>query len=155
MRPRTALSGAALALASGLLLTGCSATVPMTAAPDAASPACAEVTVRFPGAIDVFPKRYTDAQATGAWGDPAVILLRCGVPVPGPSTLPCISLEGIDWLRDDSEDPIYVFTTYGRTPAVEVIVDSRVASGTNALNALNNAVSRLPVTGACTDPLVP
>jgi hypothetical protein len=80
------------------------------------------------------------------------VLLRCGVTVPGPSTLLCVTLKGIDWLRDDSGAPDYVFTTYGRDPAVEVVVDGDVASGTNALIALSNAVGTIPATRACTNP---
>lgn len=148
-----------------LVLAGCAPIVPLTAAPDAANPECAEVIVRLPAAIEdaaqqeagadpagLWLKRETNAQGTGAWGNPAAILLRCGVPVPGPSTLLCVTLQGIDWLRDDSEAPNYLFTTYGRDPAVEVVVDGDRASGTNALVALNNAVGSIPATRACTDP---
>lgn len=133
-------------------LTACSPIVPMDAAPDAANPMCAEVTVRLPDAIDNNAKRETDAQATGAWGNPATILLRCGVAVPGPSALLCVTLKGIDWLRDNSGAPNYVFTTYGRDPAVQVIVDGNRASGTNALVAVSNAVGSIPATRACTNP---
>ena len=134
-----------------LALSACAPLVPINAAPDATNPECAEVIVRLPPAIDDNVKRETDAQATGAWGNPATILLRCGVEVPGPSTLLCVTLKGIDWLRDDSQAPNYVFTTYGRDPAVEVIVDSDTASGTNALIALTNAVGSIPATRACTN----
>ncbi|TQL47574.1 uncharacterized protein DUF3515 [Homoserinimonas aerilata] len=122
----------------------------MTAAVDAVNPDCAEIMVRIPTAIDELDKRETDAQATAAWGSPAAILLHCGVEVPGPSTLPCFTLKNVDWLRDDSDAPTYVFTTYGRDPAVRVTVDSDLASGTNALVALGNAVGSLPAQGACT-----
>jgi hypothetical protein len=144
----------ALALLPALLLglAACAPVVPLTAAPDAANPACAEVIVRLPDAIDDNVKRETDAQGTGAWGNPTAVLLRCGVPVPGPSTLLCVTLQGIDWLRDDSRAPDYVFTTYGRDPAVEVVVDGDVASGTNALLALSLAVGSIPATRACVDP---
>ena len=133
-------------------LTACAPIVPLNAADDAGNPACAEVIVRLPDAIDDNVKRETDAQGTGAWGNPATVLLRCGVAVPGPSTLLCVTLKGIDWLRDDSNAPNYVFTTYGRDPAVEVIVDGDKASGTNALVELSNAVGSIPATRACTNP---
>lgn len=133
-----------------LLLAGCSPTVPLQPAADAASPACAEVSVRLPDAIDDLAVRQTNAQATGAWGEPASVILRCGVPAPSPtSTLACVTVEGVDWLRDDSDAPNYVFTTYGRTPAVEVIVNSDAASGLDALTAVAPAVGRLPITGEC------
>lgn len=142
-----AIAAAPAALA---LLSGCAAAVPMTAAPDAASVDCAEISVRLPDAIDDLERRTTDAQATGAWGTPAAVLLRCGVPVPGPSTLPCFTVRGIDWLRDDTDAPTFVFTSYGRDPAVEVVIDSTESSGTAALVALANAVGSLPAERACT-----
>lgn len=136
-----------------LMLAGCSPTVALEPAADAASPLCAEVTVRLPDTIGELQSRETNAQATGAWGEPTAVILRCGVPSPAPTaTLPCITVDGVDWLRDDSDDPNFVFTTYGREPAVEVIIDGVEASGLETLTALAPAVSRLPVTGACIVP---
>lgn len=144
----------ALAPALVLGLAACAPAVPMTPAEDATNPLCADVIVRLRTvpAIDGFERRTTDAQATAAWGTPSAILLRCGVPVPGPSTLQCATVKGVDWLRDDSKAPNYVFTTYGRDPAVEVIVDGDRASGTEALVALSNAVGSIPAQRACTNP---
>ena len=136
-----------------LLLAGCAPTVALAPADDAASPLCAEVSVRLPEAIGELASRETNAQATGAWGEPTAVILRCGVPAPAPTAeLPCVTVEGVDWLRDDSDDPRFVFTTYGRVPAVEVIVDGDAASGLEALTELAPAVSRLPVEGACVVP---
>jgi len=137
-----------------LSLTGCAPAVPMTPAPDATNPACANVIVRLRTvtALGDNLKRETNAQATAAWGNPAAVLLRCGVAVPGPSTLLCVTLKGIDWLRDDSNAPNYVFTTYGRDPAVQVVIDGTRASGTDALMDLSNAVGSIPATRACTNP---
>lgn len=132
-------------------LTGCTAAVPMQPAPDATNTACAEVVVRLPEDIDGHERRETDAQATGAWGEPAVILLTCGVEVPGPSTQRCVTVDGVDWLVDDSEEGRGVFTTYGRDPAVQVVVDL-VTSDSSALYALANSVGYSPVVGACTSP---
>ncbi len=135
-------------------LVACTPAVPLTPAADATNPLCADVIVRLRTvpAIENHARRDTNAQATGAWGNPAAILLRCGVPVSGPTTLQCATVNGIDWLRDDSNAPSYVFTTYGRDPAVEVIVDGNEASGTEALIALSNAVGSIPATRACTNP---
>jgi len=132
-------------------LAGCTAAVPMQAAEDTTNPVCAEIVVRLPDDIDGHERRETDAQGTGAWGDPAVILLTCGVAVPGPSTQRCVTIDGVDWLVDDSEEGRGVFTTYGRDPAVQVVVDL-VTSDSNALNALANSVGYSPVVGACTSP---
>ena len=143
----------ALPVLVAVMLTGCASAVPLKPAPDAINALCAEVTVRLPDTVDGLPARETNAQATGAWGTPAGVILHCGVPVPSPTAaLPCITVEGIDWLRDDSNDPNFAFITYGREPAVEVIVNNTRASGLNTLTDLAFAVGQLPVTGACVSP---
>jgi hypothetical protein len=139
----------ALLTAFTLLLTGCSATVNIDAAPDANNPACAEVIVRLPDSIDGHAKRITGSQSTGAWGTPTAVLLRCGLPETTVSTLPCITTSEIDWLVDDSNAPSFRFITFGRKPALEVIVDSEKASGTAALDELSAAVQFLPSDKTC------
>src|SRR5690606_31958011 len=133
-------------------LTACASAVPMTPAEDAANPACASVTVRLPDVIAGFAKRETTAQATGAWGQPTVALLHCGVESPAPtSALPCVTVpgDGVDWRVDDRDSPTYVFTAYGRTPSVSVAIDYSQISGTAVLDAIDVAVATLPQTGAC------
>ena len=146
-----ALTFGTLSVAVGLSVAGCAGQVPMTAAADSNNPDCAAVTVRLPNTVADLPKRETNAQATGAWGSPASILLTCGVEVPGPSTLPCVSVNDVDWIEDDSQAPLYRYTSYGRTPAVEVVIDSDAVSGTTTLVDLGAAVSVLPQTAKCTD----
>jgi hypothetical protein len=148
------LASATAAAALVLVLAGCAPTVALEPAADAASPLCAEVSVRLPDTIGELAVRQTNAQATAAWGEPTAIILRCGVPAPAPTAeLPCVTVEGVDWLRDDADAPVYVFTTYGREPAVEVIVqDGETTSGLEALTEVADAVSRLPVTGECIVP---
>ncbi|MDJ0349161.1 DUF3515 family protein [Cryobacterium sp. PH29-G1] len=136
-------------LATSMLLAGCASAVPLTPAPDATNVACADVTVHLPATVADQDARETNAQATGAWGDPAAVLLLCGVTVPAPTTLPCLSINGIDWIEDDSEAPTYRYTTYGRDPAIEVVIDSEAVSGSTALVDLANAVGYVPATGAC------
>lgn len=140
-----------VALLSVLVLSGCGAIVPMTSAKEANDPACASVTVRLPATVADQEKRETNAQATGAWGTPASVLLHCGVAVPGPSTLPCVEVNGIDWIEDDSEKPLYRYTTFGRVPAVEVVVDSEKVSGTTTLVDLAGTLAEIPATTRCTD----
>jgi hypothetical protein len=138
--------------AAAIGLAGCTSTVSLDPAPHANDPGCAEVTVRLPGELGGLPRRWTDAQATGAWGDPAAVLLTCGVEPPGPTTLPCKTANGVDWIIDDSEAPHYRVTTFGRTPAVEVYLDNEVVSSADVLDALSNIVSLLPADGSqCTD----
>lgn len=133
-----------------LTITGCAQEVTLEAAPRANDPHCAAVTVRLPDSIGELQKRATNAQATGAWGEPAAVITRCGFASPKPSTKPCVSVNGIDWLVDNSKAPTFRFFTYGRKPALEVLVDSERASGTDALLALAPAVAKLPRVGGCT-----
>lgn len=123
-------------------LTGCASAVSLDPAPAANNPKCAAITVRLPDEIDGNKRRATDAQATGAWGTPAVILERCGLPEVLASTLTCVTAGGIDWLVDDSQAPKYRFITFGRNPATEVIVDSGKASGVQALDALGVSIGQ-------------
>jgi len=156
--PLVAAGSAALVLS----LAGCSQPVPIDAADGASSPDCAALVVRLPEVLnqnpdpnapetgEEQPERETNAQGTGAWGSPASVLLRCGVATPGPTTDTCYSVNGVDWLMDDTDKPNYRFTTYGRTPAVEVLVDSDVVSGTTVLTDLSSAVAVIPAEAACT-----
>lgn len=149
--PRTlAILGAVVALAAGL--TGCTNAVSMSAAPSANAAACAAVQVRLPATVDSkFDLRNTNAQATAAWGDPEVAIYHCGVAVPTVSDLPCFSQGGVDWIRDDRGDQV-VFTTFGRSPAVQVVVDSTKTTST-VVQELSDAVSSLPKDGhECLDP---
>ncbi|MBT2499670.1 DUF3515 domain-containing protein [Agromyces sp. ISL-38] len=144
------LAAGLAALAGALTLAGCTQAVPFEAAPDASDPECAAVVVRLPDVVADLPARETDAQGTGAWGTPASVLLRCGVTPPGPTTDRCVNVDGVDWIIDESDAPRFLFTTYGRTPAVEVLVDNDVVSGTTAISDLSSAVSVIPAERACT-----
>lgn len=153
--PRTLASTVFLAAVVSLGVTGCSQAVSLSPAADANNPACADVIVRLPETVADKPKRETNAQATGAWGSPSAVILHCGVAVPGPTTDACISLNGVDWIADesDAENDTYRYTTYGREPAVEVVINADAqtggVSGTTALIDLTGAVSAIPTTTAC------
>jgi hypothetical protein len=149
---RPAAAVAALLLASGALLAGCTSTVSLQPADGSNDPRCADVSVRLPDAVDGQERRWTDAQATGAWGDPASVILTCGLEPPGPTTLPCQSVNGVDWIIDESDAPRYRVTTFGRTPAVEVYLDNDVVSSAAVLDTLSQIVAVLPTDGAkCTE----
>jgi hypothetical protein len=148
-----------------LLVGGCASAVPVEAATHATDPACAALILATPDSLgDGLDRRHTTAQATTAWGDPAIVL-RCGVEPPGPTTERCETVTspdgvGIDWLvvqdgaqatpsvagaapspGDAAAD--WTFTTYGRVPAVEVHVPAAVAAGrsTNFLDGLSAAIA--------------
>jgi hypothetical protein len=145
---RTALAILASATLA-VTLSACSATVSLEAAADSNNPACAEVSVRLPDTVALQAKRVTDAQATGAWGNPTSVILRCGLPAVEVSTLPCVTASGVDWLVDDSKKPSYRFITFGRKPATEVIVDSRKVAGVSALSDLSAAIQSITATKHC------
>jgi len=151
---RAVAYGLAIAAASTGALSGCASTVALEPADDAINVGCAEVVVRLPDTVGDLPIRQTNAQGTGAWGEPASVILRCGVVIPGPtSTLTCVTVGAIDWLVDDADDPNFVFTTYGREPAVEVIIDNEVVSGITSLSDLEYAVGFTTANGrACAVP---
>ena len=143
----------ALGLTGLVVLSGCAPTVNLEAAEQANTAECANMTVRLPDTIAGEARRSVNAQATAAWGDPVSIIVRCGVPMPEPTVLPCFEVAGIDWLRDDRDAPRFIFTTYGLNPATEVIVDSERASGTEALLELARAVgSQSEPVQRCIDP---
>ncbi|WP_345750523.1 DUF3515 family protein [Microbacterium rhizophilus] len=142
---------AAAALVLSLGLAGCAATVSLPAAEHANDPLCAEVTVHLPDAIGDLERRWTDAQATGAWGDPTGVLLSCGVEPPGPTTLQCVTFEGVDWVVDTSELPMQRITTYGRTPATQVFVDTEVISPSDVLPVISRIVKPFPTDASCVD----
>jgi hypothetical protein len=102
-----------------MALAGCSTTVHLEPAKDANNPACAAVSVLLPDSVAGLDRVMTDAQATGAWGDPTIVL-RCGVEPPAPSELVCTTIGGVDWLVLDQEEERQRLVTYGREPAVEV-----------------------------------
>ncbi len=142
-----ALSAAAIALT--LSLSACSPTVSLEPAADANNPGCADVIVRLPSAVDGQERRTTNAQSTAAWGNPATVILRCGIEPVEISTLPCVTANGVDWIIDESAKPSFRFISFGRTPALEVIVDSENAVGVNALDSLAEAVKSIEPTKKC------
>lgn len=145
-RPATAAAATTGVL---LLVSGCAATVPVTVAPYATDPVCASVVLALPDSLGEGLDRVdTDAQATAAWGDPgSAVVLRCGVEPLGPTTERCQSVttpQGptIDWVvLEDMGD--WTFTTYGRVPAVELVVPQAVAASrsTSFVDLLGPAVA--------------
>ena len=83
--------------------------------------------------------RLAGARARGAWDNTKAILDK-----------------GVDWIIDESRLPQYTATTYGRDPAVEVVIDGTAVSGSIALEDLATAVQSLPKYGlGCTDKVDP
>lgn len=148
-----------------LLLAGCAVPVELPPAEYAADPDCAEVLQVLPSVIGEAERRPIGNQATAAWGDPP-IALRCGVEPPAPSAERCITVEAggtsIDWLALEADDPLvpphgqreqgaWTFITYGRVPAIEVVVPVEQGGDqpTAALVALGPAVDLAPAQRHC------
>jgi hypothetical protein len=153
---RTAVVLAAAAL-TAVSLGGCARTIGVEVAPDAADPLCAEVVLAVPDELGTdLPKVPTDAQATAAWGEPgAAVTLRCGVAELGPSG-DCQHVDSgdgttVDWIVATDDKGTWSFVTYGREPAVEVIVPPAVTEdhSTSFIADLASAVTQVPATKEC------
>lgn len=138
-------AGSAVALSAA----GCAPVVDVDPAANANDPACADVMVYLPETLSGLPRRETNSQATAAWGDPSAIVLRCGAGTPSTvSTQPCVSANGVDWLAAEGDDH-WTLTTYGRTPAVEVLFDPNAVPSSNVLPELAASVGRIPAQEEC------
>ena len=152
-RPQPSLSARAarMALIGGcvaLPLAACSPAVDVTAAKDASNPACAPMMVALPDALGDAKLRKTNSQATAAWGDPSLVILRCGVNVPGPTTDRCVTVNGVDWVIKEG-DPVWTLTTYGREPATEILMDPDKISSATVLADLSAAAAKVPAVRNC------
>lgn len=114
------------------------------AAPEASDPLCARVSGRWPDSVGGQPRVAVrdDPPAVAAWGDPAIIA-RCGATSPGPTTDDCVAADGIDWVGRRVEGGM-VFVSYGRAPAVEVLVPQRYAPEPLLLGAFAHATEAIP-----------
>lgn len=122
---------------------------PVEAAADGGSPACAALVARLPGHVLDRDRRSLDVAGAAQWGDPPIVL-RCGVPAPGPTTDRCLTIDDVDWVLVDEKGD-FRFVTYGREPAVEVTVPA-AAGRTNAPSALVDlaaAVKPVPASRQC------
>jgi len=146
-----------LAVGVGLVASACAPRIGVPVAEDAANPLCADVVLAVPDSLgEGLSKVGTTSQATAAWGEPgAAVTLRCGVEVPGPTTTACQSVESgsgtVDWLVVEDGAGTWTFTTYGRDPAVQVVVPPAVteARSTSFVADLAPAVLEVPQTRAC------
>lgn len=150
----TALTAAALTIVA---LAGCARTIGVEVAPDAADPKCAEVMLAVPDELGPdLPKLRTNAQATAAWGEPGgAVTMRCGVAQVGPSA-DCQHVDSgdgtaVDWIVTTDDKGTWSFVTYGREPAVEVIVPPTVTEdhSTSFIADLSDAVTQVPATKEC------
>ncbi|WP_250444539.1 DUF3515 family protein, partial [Actinotalea sp. C106] len=140
---------------------GCATPVTVPVAPAAADPLCAEVVLALPADLEGLERLRTGSQATVAWGDrSSPVVLRCGVEPLGPTTDQCVAADdgstSVDWVAvsgpEDAEGGAdWLFTTYGREPAVEVSVPAEVTSerSTSFLLDLGPAIEQVEQTRFC------
>jgi len=133
---------------AGLAITSCSPAVDVAPAKDAANPACAPMMLALPDVIGDAKLRKTNAQATAAWGDPSVVIVRCGVNVPGPTTDRCVSVNGVDWVIKEG-NPVWTLTTFGRDPATEILMDPDKVSSATVLADISSAALKIKATRNC------
>lgn len=133
----------ALALGAGAWLLLGSRPVQVRPAPAAADPACAMLAARLPPTVGTLQRRATSSPSPGvaAWGDPAIIWL-CGVPQPGPSG-DCLDVSGVDWVFTQLSDGT-AFTTFGRDPAVQVLVPKAYSPEPLRLPPFSAVVTAVP-----------
>lgn len=136
--------GAVLGAACLLAVGACSSGVQVTPAAEAASASCVAASRHWPGTVGGQKPVATtsDSPAVRAWGDPAVIA-RCGVPPVGPTTDECLDVNGVDWVAHRLSDGVR-FTTYGRSPAIEVLVPHHYAPEPLLLPAFTAAATAIP-----------
>ena len=145
MHDRPRLSGRiALVAAAGLTLVGCGSSVDVTVADNASNPLCANASGAWPAVVSGEERRDTsvDSPTVGAWGDPAIIA-RCGVTSPGPTSNQCFGVSGVDWVGTRLSDGMS-FVTYGRTPAIEVLVPKDYSPEPLVLGAFTQAAKAIP-----------
>jgi hypothetical protein len=118
--------------------------VSVSAPVHADAPACTAMADRLPDQVRGQGRVRTtsDSRAVAAWGDPAVIW-RCGVEPPGATTDECLDVNGVDWVVRVLEDGAS-FTTFGREPAVQVLVPSAYAPEPLVLPAFSKVVATVP-----------
>ncbi|WP_284305895.1 DUF3515 family protein [Mobilicoccus caccae] len=132
------------------MLAGCGGPVEVAPAPAATSDACTSAASAWPEEVAGAARADTRpaSGATAAWAagaDPAIIG-RCGVPVPGPTTLECIAVDDVDWIAERLDDGMR-FTTYGRDPAVEILVPDHYAPEPLVLSAFGTVAGLGEPTG--------
>ncbi|NHU84606.1 DUF3515 family protein [Kocuria sp. JC486] len=148
--PRRTLT-ALLAVCTAAALTGCGpGAVVVEPAVDAANADCASAMLAMPGEISDQAQRETTSQATTAYGDPASLIVRCGVTPPEPTTDMCSRVNGVDWIiRETDQENRWKATTYGREPAFEVTFDTTVVASSTALIDLSSAVETVDQDREC------
>lgn len=142
MRPIAALAAFAFALA------GCSQSAIDVASPSptgASADACQALSRALPESVRGFSQRTIsdDTPYVAAWGENAIIVLKCGVSRPQAltATAQVVEVNGVDWFPETFERGT-VFTTFGRVAYVEVQVPLELRPEVNVLTDLAEAITQ-------------
>lgn len=116
-------------------------------APSATSTACTQVATAWPATLrgkDPYPVS-TPSDAVRAWGDrpESSVIARCGVTLPGPTRDTCFSADGVDWVQAALSDGVK-YVTYGRSPAIEVLIPFKANMDGSSLAAFSSAAKKIP-----------
>ena len=137
------MTAVALGATAVVLVSGCSSAVEIAPTPLAKGEVCRAVASAWPADVGDHARReVSDASAGAAYGDPAIIA-RCGVPALGPTTEDCIEVDGLGWVAQPLSDGTR-FTTFGRDPAIEVLIPKDYAPEPLLLPAFSKAAQALP-----------
>lgn len=115
----------------------------------AETPECHAIGALWPSLVgDASPRETAvDSVTVAAWGDPAIIA-RCGAVPPGPTEELCLDSAGVDWIVEELEDGTS-FTTYGRSPALQVLVPDSYETPALLLPAFGPAAESVEQTRHC------
>ena len=126
------------------VLAACSSSLEVATPAEAGSAACRSAAVHWPKTVGGQSLRLTSSssEAVRAWCDPAIIA-RCGLAPIGPTTDQCLEVSGVDWVAHQLSDGVR-FTTYGRSPAIEILVPSAYQPEPLLLPAFGPAAMAIP-----------
>jgi hypothetical protein len=145
---RTTTTGLLVLGVAGGLLSACSTLVEVH--PPQHATECERATAQWPSKVGGQTTRGVDVNGgakgdAAAWGDPAIIA-TCGWPALGPTDEQCLDVNGVYWVVETLSDGAR-FTTYGREPAIEVLVPHAYAPEPLLLPAFGPAAEALPSNG--------
>ncbi|CAM5519683.1 DUF3515 family protein [Streptomyces fumanus] len=111
---------------------------------------CRRITGSAPGELAGQPRHGTGSPGVVVWGDRDIVL-RCGIPGPGPTTDPCFAVDGVDWVIDSarSDRTQKVIISYGRAPATEVTFAHPMDTLDAALIDLSALIAPIEQTQRC------
>lgn len=135
-------------VALALTVSGCGQSALDVASPSptgASADACQALYRALPESVRGFSQRNIkdDTAYVAAWGEDAVIVLKCGVSRPEglTATAQVVEVNGVDWFPETFERGT-VFTTFGRVAYVEVQVPLELRPEANVLTDLASAITQ-------------